>query len=119
MKIIKIALCEGRHQMPEGVEGAIFPNTLNPTDIEGLDRITKGFIDSHLNTKIDLYVTGLTVALVSVIKACHDQPVALTLYHFDRETNSYYPQVVQEYPHICPFCGAVSTGWFCPQCGAS
>lgn len=118
METIKIALCEGRHQMPEGVEGAIFPNAVNPTDLEGLDRIAEDFVDSHLDMEIDLYVTGLTVALVSVIKACHNKPIALTLYHFNRDSGDYYPQVVQKYPHICPFCGAVSTGWYCSECGA-
>ena len=58
-------LCESRHEMP--VEKAVFPNTINPLDIEGMEAVAEDAISniSHLI----LYVTGLTVALVAVINA--------------------------------------------------
>lgn len=42
----------------------------------------------------DLYVTGLTVALVAVLNACHKLGIVVTLYHYDREEGNYYPQQV-------------------------
>ena len=43
---------------------------------------------------IDLYVTGLTMALVSVMNAAKKHEMEITLYHFDRETGKYFPQEV-------------------------
>lgn len=40
---INIALCEARHQMPEHVTGSIFPNTVDPLDIEGINRYRRRF----------------------------------------------------------------------------
>ena len=40
---------------------------------------------------LDLYVTGLTVALVSVLNACRQLGIVGTLYHYDREEGNYYP----------------------------
>lgn len=117
--VVKVALCEGRHTMPEGVVGSIFPNAVDPTDLKTLDEVAEKFVEDNIGKDLEVYVTGLTVALVAVIKACQDKAVSLTLYHFNRDTNGYYPQLVQSFPHICPFCGAVSTGWFCSSCGAS
>lgn len=41
---------------------------------------------------VDLYVTGLTVALGEIIRYCATAAIPLTLWHFDRDTGSYYPQ---------------------------
>lgn len=43
---------------------------------------------------IDLYVTGLTVALVAVINCCAKEGIDLKLWHFNRDTGEYYPQDV-------------------------
>lgn len=91
-KIFKMALCEGRHEIPEAVDGAIFPQQLNPLDLEGM-RSTATVKLAGVEA-LNLYVTGLTVALVEVINLCHANGVALTLLHFDRETGKYYPQEV-------------------------
>ena len=47
---------------------------------------------------LDLYVTGLTVATTSVINAVlehnrtYKNKVVFTLYHYNRDTDVYYPQ---------------------------
>lgn len=95
MNTTKIALCEGRHTMPEGVQGSIFPNTLNPTDLKVINDIAMKFMDAHREDEVHVYVTGLTVALVAVINAAvKAQCVNLTLYHYDRDTGDYFPQPV-------------------------
>ena len=90
---VKMALCQGRHEIPEAVDGAVFGNSLNPLDLEGM----QGTVAAKLAgvTTLNLYVTGLSVALVEVINFCHANGVVLTLWHFDRETGSYYSQKVR------------------------
>lgn len=43
---------------------------------------------------INLYVTGLTVALIATINVCRREGLNVTLWHYNRETDSYYPQNV-------------------------
>lgn len=87
------ALCEGRHQMSKKVEGAIFSNTLNPLDIDGMEKIASNKLEDV--QFLTLYVTGLSVALVAVINVCHQKGIELVLMHFDRVTGNYYPQEVK------------------------
>ena len=44
---------------------------------------------------VNLYVTGLTVALIAALNACRDNGLTVTLWHFDRESGEYYPQDVR------------------------
>lgn len=86
-------LCKGRHEIPNAVDGAVFPNTLDPLDVQGMGLMAEesiGEID-----ELDLYVTGLSVALTSVINCCRRKGVKLTLYHYNKETGDYYPQSVE------------------------
>lgn len=91
--IINVGLCEGRHPIP-GIIGYVYPMEVNPLDVQGLYDKALDFVSAHKDEHINLYVTGLTVALVSIIKACMELHVSLTLYHYDRESNGYYPQEV-------------------------
>ncbi len=88
----KMSLCEGRHLIPDAVDGAIYSNTLNPLDLDGLRKTAGEKLEDV--QYLDLYVTGLTVALVEVINFCYLHGVNLTLWHFDRESGRYYPQPV-------------------------
>ena len=101
MSIIKVALCEGRHTMPEGVQGSIFPNTINPTDVESIEQIALDFMEAHKEDDVHVYVTGLTVALVAVINAAVKVQCAdLTLHHYDRDTGDYFQQPVDTGDHL-------------------
>lgn len=85
-------LCKGRHEINAAVDGAVFPNELDPLDILEMDFIAAesiGTID-----ELELYVTGLSVALVSVINYCHKEGVKLTLHHYDKISGMYYSQPV-------------------------
>lgn len=86
-----MGLCQGRHEIP-GVIDYVYPNELNPLDLKGMSNIAKSKL--HNLEVLDLYVTGLTVALVEVINVCYLYNIYLTLYHFDRNTGTYYPQAV-------------------------
>ena len=98
MTNIKLGLCQGRHEIP-GVTKYIFPNTITDvTDVKGLEEHAYLYIKNvaeDKDTNIDLYVTGLTVALVAVINACVLlSDVTLTLWHFNNATGEYYSQRV-------------------------
>lgn len=108
------ALCEGRHNTP--AQEAIFPNELNPLDIAGINLVARQKLMGF--DAVTVYVTGLSVALVEVIKVCVKYDISLTLMHFDRESGEYYPQIVNEV-EICPYCGgAMGNGYACKTCGS-
>lgn len=95
---MKLGLIKGRHEIPQ-VEGRyIFIEDLDPADVaeaEGkaysvLAGIKAVYPDSH----IDLYVTGLTMALIAVLNAAKRHRMSVTLHHFNRETGGYFPQEV-------------------------
>lgn len=89
-----MALCEGRHSIPQAVDGAIFGNTINPLDTQGLQAEAESKLKALDIKSLDLYVTGLTVALVAVLNTCRQLGIVVTLYHYDRESDNYYPQQV-------------------------
>lgn len=120
MNKLRVALCQGRHDIPQATDGSIFPSVVpDPTDINGLrNRAEMVLKDAE---SVDLYVTGLTVALVEVIKYCIDKDITLTLYHWNTATNDYYPQEVHIADNKCPWCDAIwhRGSWFCSNCGSS
>lgn len=89
-----LSLCEGRHAIPQAEDGAIFGNTINPLDPQALQAEAESKLKALDIKSLDLYVTGLTVALVSVLNACRQLGIVVTLYHYDRESGNYYPQKV-------------------------
>ncbi len=110
-RIWRVALCEGRHQIPEASDGSIFPAEVNPLDVDGMEATADQWIAEHICGRwvqheyavvltvdgiLHLYVTGLSVALVAVINAASKRGIPLVLWHYDRGTGGYYSQPV---PH--------------------
>lgn len=94
MKIIKVGLIKGRHELPVG--NYIFDGEIDPMDFDNLGQIAEEWVKNHtkrLDTVV-LYVTGLTAATLAVVNACDTYGRRLVCMHFDRETNVYFPQVV-------------------------
>lgn len=90
---LSMVLCAGRHEIPQAKDGAIFENEIQDIkDIDTMEEIaTEKLSNCHT---LDLYVTGLSVALVAVINVCRENDIYLKLWHYDKETNSYYQQEV-------------------------
>ena len=61
-------LCKGRHSTP-ATDGAIFETEVNHLDVSALELEAKDKLESLNITKLHLYVTGLTVALIAVLNA--------------------------------------------------
>ena len=85
-----VGAIQGRHEMP--CTEFIFTGDIDPLDLNG---IYEGVAEKLGNVEsVVLYVTGLTVVTTTVIKYCVERNIALTLMHFDRNSNDYYPQVI-------------------------
>lgn len=97
MKTLNIALCEGRHSIPQATDGAIFPSVIQDvTDTKALEQKAEQILNPFFNGQgtVNLYVTGLTVALVAVINVSIRHGVNLTLWHYNTNTGDYFPQPV-------------------------
>ena len=90
-----MALCSGRHEIKDAKDGAIFDVIQDPTDVKGLETEAINKLASLDIEYLELYVTGLTVALIASLNACKKLDIKVTLYHFDRETGTYYKQNVE------------------------
>lgn len=101
-KEIKIGVCKGRHEMP--CDLFVFENTIeDPTDVQQIRKkslhfFTSNFGDDFLKKEglidipLKIYVTGLTVALIEVIRCASYFFSDVTLMHYDTKTGTYYPQ---------------------------
>lgn len=86
-----MGMCENRHPIKD-VSEYIFPEKINPLDIELLNTLVHEKLGECDN--LVLYVTGIYVALVAVINYCCRNHIALKLMHYDKISDSYYPQYV-------------------------
>lgn len=123
-KVLNLALCKGRHEIPDATDGAIFSVIQNVTDTEALERHAftglwnaafkrwkageSGFLRTDpewdesdaeplmfvRGLKINLYVTGLTVALIAALNVCRAKGLSVTLWHYNKDTDDYFPQEV-------------------------
>ena len=108
--ILNVGLAENRHSIPEATDGFIFkewtPHSENIVSMlhdKAYKKILqiakrKGFVDIEVNkikdVHINLYVTGLTVALIAVLNAMSDEDVTITLWHWDKYKKAFYKQDV-------------------------
>lgn len=93
--VASMALCQGRHEIPEAADGSIFDNELDPLAVDELEEDARCKLEGLEIKSLNLYVTGLTVALIACLNACRSLGIAVTLYHFDRASGTYYPQTVR------------------------
>lgn len=100
--VIKIGLCEGRHDIPN-VSKYIFPcgvigEKIKVTDARGLEMYARTSIDRLIRgidgvVHLELYVTGLTVALIAALNAANYLgEIKVTLRHYNIETKKYFIQ---------------------------
>lgn len=114
---LKLGLCQGRHNLP-AVDGYVFANTVDPTDIIGLTETAWNSVPSDCD-ELDLYVTGLTPATLAVVYTCQRKGINLTCWHYNRDDDSYFPQTVISGWHSCWACGNRMQGDYCPSCGSN
>ena len=77
-----IGLCENRHENTVELDRYIFLQVL---DVKDFDKMQHIIFSKLINCKkLNLYVTGLTVALVEVYGFCVYNNIPLTLYHIEK-----------------------------------
>ena len=116
---MKIGLVRGRHELP--VKEYIFEEDIKDVrDMEAMYKVASEKLKS-LDKKeiVEVYVTGLTVALTTVIRYCYNNNLNLILWHYDREKEDYYAQVLFDSGY-CSYCKQNSVKEnFCTICGAN
>lgn len=114
MATVNVGVCSGRHEMP--VDNFVFDTIEDPTNVNALEETAwKWYRDTVLplrkegfNVDINIYVTGLTVATVAILKVLVDRhewaidddyPARvhngeIFLWHFDAVGKKYYSQSI-------------------------
>ena len=101
-KELYLELCRGRHEIALAKDGAIFPFKIK--DVEAVSSLEEmaskhlAFLISKKGDKIrkvNIFVTGFTPALVAALNACRNMGVTVKLWHFNAETQKYFPQEVR------------------------
>ena len=92
-------LIRNRHALPPHVKNYVWDYDMTSDEIVDIDwqeQYALDWVKDNIKPgeSLNLYVTGLTAALVSMINACHYLDVPLILWHYDREKKDYYKQVV-------------------------
>lgn len=94
-----VGLCKGRHSMP--CSYYIFENEVNPLDLENLNNVAFTRLNNLVNKymispkeyELVIFVTGLTVALIELIKVAMSLKFYnIVLMHYNISNNSYYEQ---------------------------
>lgn len=97
---MNIGLVKGRHTIPN-VDRYLFTEIADVTDVKAIEEAADAAIKalpSTISGVLNIYVTGLTVALIAVLNAVRrDERFTVTLWHFDTATGEYYPQSVEDW----------------------
>ena len=108
MKKLKAGLYQGRHEMP--VTDFVFMNEVNPLDVRGLESKAEASLLRLLGLAADesgssagavhaeIFVSGLTTALIAALNVCMARRWEVTLRHFDRASGTYFRQEVNYKP---------------------
>lgn len=88
----KLGLIRNRHQMP--VDDFIFDVIDDVTDLDWLHQVSLDKLKCLSSNNVGIYVTGLSTALVAALNACRYLGINVELYHYNRDTDSYYAQQV-------------------------
>lgn len=90
---MKLGLCDGRHPLP--CDKFIFESIEDIFDYKSLRETAIKVLSSDPDPEVDLYVTGLTTALVEVLTAGRICNKTIKLWHYDFANDTYYPQVLE------------------------
>ena len=113
----EFTLCAGRHDTP--AKDSIFPEGIDPMDFQSLIETANNAIPNNAKY-LKVYVTGLTPAMLAVVRVCEFRGISLTAMHYNRDTGEYCNQTVLQFTP-CPFChnGVPDGATACPTCGAT
>lgn len=103
MKKIAVELIKGRHEF-KNIDGYLFNRkvrdvrnfyNMDMSIMKAIDVLMKKYnVKEYRELELQVYVTGLTVALVEVINFCSFYGIKLVLFHYDKISKGYYKQQV-------------------------
>ena len=90
----KFVLCPARHSHPQidGLPSIFSTEIADVTDVGAMTATAWSAVQGC--ECVNLYVTGLTVAVGAVIRACYMCAIPLTLWHYDRSAGEYFSQAI-------------------------
>ena len=100
MKYI-MGLCAGRHEIP--VQDFIFDEIPDVTDFDAMAKAADAAIPRDAD-ELEVYVTGLTPAMLAVVNVCQGGKINLTALNYDEVSGQYIKQTVLVW-RTCGFCG--------------
>lgn len=90
-------LINNRHETEDGTS-YVFDSIEDVTDVASIQAQADAWVHDYMfmtkDYHLNLYVPGLSVALVAVINACLKNKYSITLYHYNQETGEYFSQAV-------------------------
>lgn len=96
--VVRATLFNGRHETPVTVLLTVWHESVpDVMDFGALETQADEWIMEHFKGKagmLVLYVTGLSQALLAVVKACYKNGVHLTCMHYDKSADTYLRQIV-------------------------
>lgn len=94
-KTYVMGLCKDRHPAP--VKEGVFPMwVMNTFNSETMYEKANAGIPEDCG-RLALYVTGLTVAIMAVVRVCSERHISLTCYHYDKNHGTYNRQDVLQF----------------------
>lgn len=87
----QMVLCQGRHEIPEAVDGCIFEKIEDVTDGNSMFLHAFRILKTKQVKALELYITGLTLATLATVKACRILNIHLVTMNWDKETKTYIP----------------------------
>ena len=97
---MNIGLVKGRHEIPN-VNKYLFTEIADVTDVKAIEKVADSAIKAlptPISRVLNIYVTGLTVALIAVLNAVRrDERFTVTLWHFNSATGEYFAQSVEDW----------------------
>lgn len=92
-KSVRMATWEGRHDIPDAVDGPVFLESDSEyiTDPDTLEELAFYKLREMEVDHLHLYITGLTVAVLAIINACRVLNIRVTTWHYDRDYEDYFP----------------------------
>ncbi len=95
---------KGRHTIinknGETVENYIFENIEDVKDLKSMYEVAYEklyTLKKDGGRVVHIYATGLTVAIITIINVVIDLSLELRIYHYDKDSDSYYMQALTEY----------------------
>ena len=94
-KTYVLGLCKDRHPAP--VNDGIFPEFVMSTFDPDYLYSEADFAIPKDCERLALYVTGLTVAIMAVVRVCSERHIDLVCYHYQKARGTYNRQEVLKF----------------------